>query len=651
MAPPTYNSSKHHIGLSDGTNYGFMVQGYSMELQREGKGAAEFGGQSDLIGQTPALSRWTQDDFTGGAFGYVWGRDDAMFADCVGFMPDMQGRALISVPPMFQKAAYDPDTQSGFTSDTPRNLFMVGASIYAVFTHGILRYRIDTDATSWKSAPTNSTYVMAQFDPNDSKIWAVCNSSVVDDRPFIERIKTDLTSPTYDSEYVGPRTTENLNAYGLALWANKIIVQIGRKLWAGVPPAAIDPVEAGEITWTAVGRLPGRWRDHVEYNNMVYILQNDGANSPSFRSYISGYDGDAIYPIAVLPHSFMGKCITEYGGRVFIGGTGTDVNGGEHYAELYEMTGTSVRLVRSFSPETRRGLLSSGDWPNTIDDLIVHEGLLWFCQKGKRMACYDITSDAFYGGSEIMSNTDLNFPRLTGGRGRLWAWGVDDSDDTKHGIWRIAQPADTATVAGWKPTLVTSDFAYEPGMKKRWSEIKVMTRYGKVDSLEYSLDAGTTWTALTESYVDTYAPIYYCTASLQAITPSEHIRFRVKLTSTGESGDAITYHRELIAYTVSFHMLDTGKKTWSMTIINAEEVETLDAELSEATVQAQDTTDIDTEIEGWAVNRTPLTLTDIDGDTANVQITSFRKTLPVMGPGPSGEAHPECFYNVILTEV
>ena len=48
MALNTYNAAKHHIGLKvqgGATNYGFMlVGGYDKQLQREGIGAQEFGG-------------------------------------------------------------------------------------------------------------------------------------------------------------------------------------------------------------------------------------------------------------------------------------------------------------------------------------------------------------------------------------------------------------------------------------------------------------------------------------------------------------------------------------------------------------------------------------------------------------------------------
>jgi len=157
-----------------------------------------------------------------------------------------------------------------------------------------------------------------------------------------------------------------------------------------------------------VTRIPGRWRDSLAYNNTLYILINDG----SFKSTIYAFDGDTVTPIVEFPFSFYAKCMIEYAGRIFVGGTGFDVNGGEFYAELYEVTGASVRLVRTFSPDTRNVHKVSGtnEWPTAIDDLIVHDGLLWFCQKGKRMVCYDVTSDGFFGAS-LINSTTLKFTK------------------------------------------------------------------------------------------------------------------------------------------------------------------------------------------------------------------------------------------------
>jgi hypothetical protein len=374
-------------------------------------------------------------------------------------------------------------------------------------------------------------------------------------------------------------------------------------------------------------------------------------NDGSFKSSIYAFDGDTCVPIVSFPFNFYAKCLIEYAGRIFVGGTGTDVNGGEHYAELYEVTGASTRLVRSFSPETRNYFLGGveGEWPQSVDDLTVHEGLLWMGQKGKRVVAYDVTSDSFYGASEIQSNADLNFAKIISGRGRLWAYGVDPSDDTKHGIYRIAQPADG--IASWKPTFVSSDFAYEIASLKTWSEIQVMSRYGSVSSIEYSVNSGESWTAL--SPVNTASgKVYFSAAPLSAVTPSKIIRFRIKLTDTGDAGSAVTYHRELVAFTVSFSMSSaTQKKAWGITVNGSEMIETRDAEFDEGITQTYVPSEIRSQLWTWANGQSVITLRDLDGSDYQVKIEGFREIMPVIGPNVTGDTESEAQYALTLLEV
>lgn len=655
MTLPTYSAGTHHIGLqaSGGTNYGFMLEGgRNMEMQREAIGAPDLGGATDLIGQTPSLSRWTQDDFTGGMFGYHWGRDDAMFADCTGFIPGQQSRSLFSVPPIVLKKAIDPDTYANWTTDTPKSMFMVGGSIYIAWPHILVRYRIDTDAVT-TYAPVNSTIVWAEYDTTDGKIWFMGNpNDPTIDAPYVHRLKTDLTDPAFDSDYIGSSRWigSGFACYGGTLYDRRIVTQIGRKMWYGVPPDNPDPTNNGTIKWTKMDRVPGKWRDSCVYNGVLYILTNDG----SFKSWIYAFDGDAFLPICSFPFSFYAKCIIEYAGRIYVGGTGTDVNGGEHYAELYEVTGSSVRLVRSFSPETRHQFLGglAGEWPRTIDDLAVHEGMLWFAQKGKRWVAYDITSDGFFGASEFQSLSTLEFAKFVTGRGRVWGFGVDSSTDANHGIYRIAQP-NNEPLTTWYPTLVTSDFFYEPGMKKRWSQIDIATKYAGVASLEYSVDGGESWTSLSGTSSNTNSKVYHYTASLAGITPSRLVRFRIKLDATSPNY-ATTYHRELIAFTVSYAMLDTGKMSWGLTINGSDEIEREDVSaasptLGEGTTQAYTPSEVRDQLWSWVTNKTALTFTDVTGSTYNVQIVGMRETMPVVGPPGSDE--PEAFYSLTLLEV
>lgn len=660
MTLNTYDVLRHHIGLKalgGATNYGFQIHGaYDKELQREAAAAREFGGNTDLIGQSPSLARVTQDDFVGGAYQYTWGRDDAMFADCTNFMPSQQSRSLISVPPMFLKFAFDPDVKDDFVSDTVLNMFMVGGSIYVVFRHGILRQQIDSGTQTWRGSEAGGvldtdgteTIVSAYYDPELEDILIALNDSTADAYGGnIARLNLDLTDASV-AFYPGP-VTPNQYCRGFALMDSNYILQVGQNLWSGVPPANMNTV-ASEIAWTKIGRLPGRWIDSMIYGGELYIVLNENVSAPSYHTRLVRFDGSNIAAVADMPFNFYGRCITEYAGRIYLGGTGTDSNGGEQYGELYEITGSSQRLVRSFSPETRNAFLggTAGEWPQAIQDLCVFEGMLWFGQLGKRMMAYDITSDGIFGASEIQSNADLDFKKIIAGRGRLWAWGYDPTSDLAHGIYRIAQPADT--ISTWYATLVTSDFAFEPAMKKRWSELVVMTRYDGLQSIEYSVNSGGTWTALT-LVEESSNNVYYTTADLNAITPSRLIRFRIKLKcAAGGAGDARTYHRELVALSFSYAMLETGKRSWSFVINGAYEVETRDAELDEDTTQTQDMSDTATTLWGWATGKTQLVFTDVDGSTANVQMIGIREHQPVIGPNITGESRPEALYSVVLLE-
>jgi len=231
VALPTFDAAKHHIGLGTGagTLKGFMLDGgYVKEVQRETKGGQqEFGGQTDLIGSAPSMSRWTQDDFVGGMGAMTWGRDDAMFADSTGFMPDQQSRSLISVPPMFQK-------KTGMTTATPKSIFMVAGKIFIVTSGTIQSYDVGTGSTASVTPPAGDTYAFAEYDSVDQKIWAgVKRAGTV---PGIYRYNVDFSLPSVDGFYVGPSYTAGWSVPGGTIFNALVVMQIGRKIFVGDPP-------------------------------------------------------------------------------------------------------------------------------------------------------------------------------------------------------------------------------------------------------------------------------------------------------------------------------------------------------------------------------------------------------------------------------
>ena len=180
----------------------------------------------------------------------------------------------------------------------------------------------------------------------------------------------------------------------------------------------------------------------------------------------------------------------------------------------------------------------------------------------------------------------------------------------------------------------------------------MVTRYDGLTSIEYSTDSGATYTTLglTETVE---GAVYLTKAQLQSIAPSHHIRFRIKVKTVARTGilNAMTYHRELVAITFSFAILDNGKRAWSFVINGAVEVERRDALLDEGLTQTQDMTDMASTIWGWATNRSALTFTDVDGSTANVQLIGLKEHMPLIGPNIDSEARPEALYQVQLIEV
>lgn len=634
MSLPTFDATKHHVGLGTASNAlkGFMLEGgFVKDVQREVSGGApELGGNTDLIGQQPSLSRWTQDDFVGGMYAYNWGRDDAMFADCTGMMPAQQSRSLLSCPPMVE-------VDNGLGSSA-RTMFMVGGYIYVVSGNTITRTLIG----SWSTTSFNvggNTISFAEYDSIDQKIW--CGVRAPGSTNYILRLNTDLSLPSVDFIMQGPPNTTGWSMPNGTIFSQHVVIQSGRRLFIGDPPKNHEASTPGKIKWRDVTRLPGKWKDSLAWSNTLYILINDG----SFKSQIYAFDGTDATPICVFPFSFYAKCMVEYAGRIFVGGTGFDVNGGEFYAELYEVTGASTRLVRTFDPETRNVLkASNNEWPTAIDDLTVHDGLLWMCEKGKRMIAYDVTSDGFFGAAEIQGSSSRQYAKLISGRGRLWALTTDGKLD------RIRQTADGASGTAWNPTFVTSDFTYEIAMTKTWSEMVVLTRYGKVTSIEYSTNSGGSWTSLATPTYSSDGQVHFNTVSLSGITPSKIIRFRIKLSSTGDAGIAETYHRELVAWTVSFSMTNTTKKkAWNLTVNGSGEIETRDAEFDEGVTQTYTPEEIRDQLWTWHDASTTLVLKDPSGDEYNVKIDSMREVMPLVGPNVSDE--PEAQFPLVLLEV
>jgi hypothetical protein len=505
VALPPFSSDRHHVGLGTAADAlkGFFIRGYTRQRQREtDKIVQEFGGGRDDLG-TPGLSRWNQESFIGGAFQYrVDPEDLARFSNSENLMPMLQGQGAISVPPVMAAAEFDP-LDGSYTSHVgsppsyvePKRMFSVAGSVYLVFKHAIFRYITGTDTLvcSNVEAPDmgdNNEIADAAYDQNEQIYWALLSPEVSGERPILRKFRHDFTDPNVGVEFFqGPTDSEDLVGYGLALWGptGEIIVSAGQRLFTFLPPKLPgDDHTAG--TWSDKGRLPGRWIDSLAYNNRLYILCNEADG----QTHLVCWDGVDILPVCTFSFEFEGWSLVDYGGRIFVVGRGTDVNGGDRYGEIHEVTGASNRLVRTFQPEHYNQYTGS-DTPKNFKCVAVMDGLLWMPHQGRRLVAYDITADAFWGASEFPGGENFTLHGMCRGRGALYAYGSTNGVNAETGLYRIATNTDTPP--SYSSVLETSDFDVRPARNKRWSELIVRTRNQTSATIEYSQDSGANWTA------------------------------------------------------------------------------------------------------------------------------------------------------------
>jgi hypothetical protein len=637
----SYDKDKHHVGLgpSGVGTYGFSIAGYSKQSQQYG-GPQDYGGTNDLIG-IPTLSRWTMDDFSGGDGQYVWGRDVAMFSSCQGILPSQFGRSLRTSPPVVYQAA----KRLEIGTRTPLGSFSADGHIYHVFSNGVTMLTPATgDVNYYQANQGGQDYIKGfAFDKNRRVLFLSCQGVSAG---TIEAWKLpSFSTPAVTSTGLlgGPAASGgSSHKHGrCAVIGDKLAVSIDDTVYALLVPVGDGngyALPAG-TDWHKVGRLPGKWVADVTYNNFVYILCANADDGTTLVYYDPGLD--SIFTVCEFPYNFVGQSLAEYAGRVYVGGAGQDIGGNDKYAELHEVTGTTVRLVRTYAPESRSVSVSH---PTGILSMAVYEGMLFYGNKGKCLSAYDVTRDSFFDGPALFEASGVqDFPSVTSFRGTLYLY-LMHPDTSKIGYYRVAAAGDAMPPT--TSSVVTSEFVPEPDRDKRFSELKVLTRYGTVTA-GYSFVGGSpggdTFTTLPVLSQDARGDNYLTTFDFSALPVSPNIRLRFQMQRT----DPATF-TELVAFTASFVMLETGKRAWNFTINATQYVEARDREPI-----VQNVHDIQSELWRYFTDRIPLDFIDVDGAEYKVSLTNVNEARPVIGPAVDLQAEQglESLISVQLIEV
>lgn len=690
MAQPAYDGTKHHVGLGPaGSGIGLMVAGgYRRGPQHDQGGSTEFGGDQD-VGFLPGHSRWTQDDFSGGMYQDVW-RDPAMFFECEGFRPLPYSRAIGSIP----KGAYSTSFASvPFDYDAGAELATVSQPCFVFAYKGWLHFvyaqegdnqpnegvilsfdsRAATFAT-WVRTDTNGGTNVAAFhretatlylgDDANTKLWRYGFNATTGAWTL-----KNPDSYTYPTD-VGSRPLVGMNAEGPR------ITCAFRGLLADLTPPNDDSqaVGAGSKQWAVNKRykLPAMWRSSLFFNSQLYILLNDEFD-PQFPNFqgetgwtttVVAWDGSDLYPVVEFPYVFRGRTMIDYAGRVFVAGDSHDLGGEESgFAEIFEITGSSLRSVRSWGADQRSAATDiTNTGPMTITSLLVFEGLLWYYNDSTgRAECYDITTDSFYGGPELSPSTSVgeNDPiyRLvplgnTLGLARQATTVDDASAPTPPAGYNLAmtwsfrgQEAEGSPVTFTDThILTTSDFAYEPSRDKKLSEIFVHSKVMAPFTAYISTDGGDTYTELGILGAPVQEGNWFTTRyTCHNLDPAKRFRVRVEFRCDEDYTPV-----ELHSITTLFTVLPSGKKAWSFTALGPERIEGRDHE-----TVVQDVVDLSSSLFGWHESGETLVFTDIDGSVYNVRLEDVEENAIEIGPNVVFEdgTRPEAHFSLTLLEV
>lgn len=654
MAVAAYDSALHHVGLGAdaGSLSGLVLVGpYNRSAAGPVLDKPSDIGTGDLTGQRQ-MSRWTQNDYSGGEFQDDW-QDAAMFAECIGMLPNQLTRSVRTTRPISLQRAGEQDVTWNAGDDLVQ-VDVIDGYIFATYNRaGAFPKVVRLNAAG--PSGTGCEFETANICSGSSVIGAAAwNHS--SERLWIGSTAGDLGIHSWDQTAgAGSRLVlrNGLDTPGMNL-ADPTVAITGIHIFGAMNFVVTGHGDANQdnnrvwlfvndsgatTEWKAVGILPGAYVTSVTYNNAVYILTRTG----NAQTQLSMTQGDQIFPVLTLPYFFQGQAMVEYAGRLYIGGIGRDLEGDVHHGELHEVNGTSLRLVRTFAPQYDR--------PDPPDDpyhpgrkramkhfkmLGVAEGLLWMPDSSySGVEVYDATTDSFFGGPRLRTGDDSNleFTHAFPFGDSVYLWGVT-SDIATTGFYRTERRADAE--GSFKSWLVTSDFHPEPASFKVWSRFATLTRYA-APVLAYSVDSGITWTTLTVESTTTQGDRYERFWSLADVPQSRSIRFRIEFDLAGTADEDAA---ELVSHSLSFLVHGETNRRWQFQVNTALAVDGQDGRLVEQ---------VPSEVSAllWSAmdGSSQLLFRDIDGTDYDVVVTDVQEQVTAITPDC------ESFISVTLLEV
>ncbi len=643
MALPSFDSEVHHVGLGlDPENLkGLYLFGTrTKQLSAPPFEKATTIGDEALV-SNERFSTWTQNDYSGGEFFYDF-TDEAGFRECDHFSPNLMGKSLVSVRPIVPaKVGFDVD----WLRPIPLLMTQIEGKLFVVWIKDDTRWEGKWDSTTVVAnnlvklsrfsglgtagpvafqsdtidLPQNKTALCAALTKGEGQLWL--GTTVPDVRryqinpdandpsdmfTFKDLLNPPTISPDPVARVVGIFLMEPLRL--VAFRRNNVGFDVLRSYITGT---------GANAEWADVGRLPGRWIQGIQYNGACYIMTRSSGGT---QTQISMTQGEIITPIVSFPYQFKGERMVEYAGRLYVAGTGVDLDGLPASGEIHEISGTSTRLVRTFKPEYERA-----DGHRVLGRMRcagVDEGLLWVPNNEQSgVELYDAVTDAFYGGPQLLGGPDplIEFVDMLpmGHTMYLWAQATETTGAAKEkqGLYRVS-PRSKAS-GGYSPSMTTSSFAISPGRQKIWGEVVSLSRY-RAPGLEVSTDGAATWVSVeASSSSEEFGRVFETVFELSAIPNSRTIHLRFTFDQAGTANENIV---ELISHSLSFLVKGDSRKQWSFSVPAVLNPEGMDEEMHD-----QEPTDVTDQLWDWFEAGQQLVYKDTNGRNYTVIISNLRE--------------------------
>lgn len=600
----------HNLEL--GGRYYMVRPGSYMKRAAPQFGARFSTGDPDFNNLSP-WQHWAQRCFVGGLDAELFA-DDAMYDDGVGVNTSEHERVTLARD--LARGSGSNWTLGGNT--TARRFFVYNGLLYVVtmpaFGTNSVIWRYDSGSDGWTSVKTFTDLTARSVVVFDGKVFVGGKNNAQTDAR-LEYASGALGSWTAQAKPAGAGTGA---IQAMRTFQQKLYVAYATQVWRLKDDLTWD---GNTVFYKANSTSDSNYLISMETHlGFLYML--------SENAHVHRTDGNSTFDIWSWDGQTRGVSMRSFDGRLFIATYEYTSTADVGFGVLYQMSGSAVTQLKRWGKDTEA---------NTLGSLITFDRRLFYgagnllgMRRGFGIAMYDPIEDAH---SVVASNGDT--VTYAPGSSPYTAMLVDDvfafagylwASVRGHGIFKVGyRPRDyylglrtyDISTAGGSPGALNGGWftsstydAGTPGVRKLWRKIIVDYLLPTSNTSiipEYSLDGGTSWTAL--NWVHSVNGDTIGARSRKEYWLENKISVSLKLRFTLRSVDG-TKTPTFFGFVVSYLTVPEPNWLWSFTIVMSEKQVLVDG-----TEETNDTEEEMTFLRNAFRTRQMLHFTDVDGSS------------------------------------